>query len=195
MRGWKKWMVIVPGIGLVIFATPIVFAYLSPHGLRGVYGGVREVTCMCGHRFFDYIDHSGYYELVPGHRSKELLYTLQPQQSGEWIAFGVGTNTLAGTNTFRIRVSEGEVYRTVHSNTKSIGWIEYTISGEYGFHGFCHSSAPALASELPRLRGSEQEAKQQGAGVCRVTSGQSRIRCALGLPGEIYSSCNWLKSC
>lgn len=111
MRRWKKWTLMFLVVGLLVFVAPIVFTYLRPHGLRGVYGGGGEVICMCGHKLFTYIDETGYYEFVPGHRAKELLYTLQPQQTGEWIALRNGTNA------FRLRLTDGKVYRTIGGNT------------------------------------------------------------------------------
>ena|ERR1051326_3548070 len=94
----------------MVFAAPIVFTSLRSHGLTGYYQ-FEGITCACGHTAFPRITADEYCWYIPAHRSTDLSYRLQQLVGSEWVA------TRKGTNSFRLRLTGGEVYRTYAGNT------------------------------------------------------------------------------
>jgi hypothetical protein len=104
-----RWLLQVAAGGALLFTLPIAATFFGSRGVAGCYEtGVR---CGCGHQLFIYIEGSGYYDLVPGHKQKRLRYSLQSVGPGEWVA------RKNGTNAFRLRLENGEVYRTFAGET------------------------------------------------------------------------------
>ena len=111
MRRWQKWAFIALGISLLIFVAPMVFAYFRPRGLAGYYQ-IGSMTCACGHIPFTRITEDEYCVYLPAHNSTSFAYRLRKQGS-EWVA----TQDPTPTNSFRLRVRDGEVYCSDFSGT------------------------------------------------------------------------------
>lgn len=108
MRRKNRWILLVAAAAVLTYAVPILVMAVFARGTRGYF---HIGTCMGGHEEFGYIEGDGYYSYCPGHRDRRRLYSIR-RDGPEWEV--MKTN---GVVAFRLRVVDGNVYRTAGFKT------------------------------------------------------------------------------
>jgi hypothetical protein len=81
-RTWS-WILVTCAVVGIGYAIPIAVWNARPDSLDGFYG--QDTPCGCGHSIFWQIEDGSVFSTCPGHKRRDLVYTLLPT-NGYWAA-------------------------------------------------------------------------------------------------------------